>query len=132
MKRVIVFLVLVWLTAILFPGCEDEEKVITKPSIEFKTGGDYKSVNTSAFPDDSLKVGVMAKSGNQGHLILFEISRNGETMESIDIDRSSLDADIYIIKDTMQTELWKFLVRDRANAADSVSITIALADTSSV
>jgi hypothetical protein len=129
MKKVTILLIVLLLAASLFNRCEDEEKVITKPSIEFKKGGDYTSTNSSVPPDDSLNVGIIAKSGNRGHLILFEVYRNGETMESIEIDRSTLDADMYIIKDTMQTELWKFLVRDKANAADSVSITLTLAGT---
>lgn len=91
--------------------CEDEEKVINEPSIQFKKGDDYTSSNSPARLDDSLKVGVMAESGNNGNLILFEICRNDETMESINLDKTSLDADIFIVKDTMSTETWKFLVR---------------------
>ena len=117
------------LIAILFAGCEDEETVLRKPSIELKKGGDYTSVNRSAFPQDTLQVGIIAESGNRGKLVLFEIYRNGETMESIAISRNSLDADLFIVKDTLQTELWRFLVRDKSNYADSVSITLTLADT---
>ncbi|GEM_PF-4510937 len=126
----------IWIIALLIVSflsmCEDEEKVFTKPSIEFKKGGDYTSVNASAYLDDSLKVGIMAESGNRGNLVLFEVYRNGETMESIEINRSSLDADVFIVKDTMQTELWKFLVRDKANYADSVSFTLTRVDTTGI
>lgn len=115
--------------AFFLPMCEDEETALKKPSIEFKKGGDYTSTGKSAFPDDTLMVGIMAESGNRGKLVLFEIYRNGETMESIEISRNSLDADLLIVKDTMQTELWKFLVRDRSDYADSVSFTLTLADT---
>jgi len=128
MKKTSAILIIAVLIASFLSMCEDEEKVITKPDIAFKKGGDYTSTNSSAHLDDSLKVGIMAESGNRGHLVLFEIYRNGETMESIEIDRSSLDADVYIVKDTMQTELWKFLVRDKANSADSVSMTLTLID----
>ena len=117
------------LIAFLLPACEDEVNVLKKPSIELKKGGDYTSANRSAFPDDTLQVGIMAESGTRGKLVLFEIYRNGETMESIEINRNSLDADLFIVKDTLQTELWKFLVRDRSNYADSVSLTLTLADT---
>jgi hypothetical protein len=132
MKKYSVILIVSVLTASFFCMCEDEEKVITRPSIEFKMGGDYTSASASASLHDSLKVGIIAESGNRGPLVLFEISRNGEIMESIGMKRSSLDADVYIIKDTLLSEAWKFLVRDKVNSADSVSITLTLADTSGI
>ena len=117
---------------LLFNMCEDEEKTITKPSIQFKKGENYTFVNDSARVDDSLKVGIMAESGSSGKLILFEIFRNDESFESIDIDRSTLDADLIIVKDTFSAETWKFLVRDKGNKADSVSLRIFLKDTLSI
>jgi len=116
----------------LFNMCEDEEKTVTKPTIQFKEGDNYTFSNDSARLDDSLKVGIMAESGSSGKLTIFEIFRNDETIESIDLDRSSLDADLLIVKDTFSTETWKFLVRDKGNKADSVSLTITLVDTLSI
>ena len=116
---------------LIFCMCEDEKQVTKFPSIQFKLGEEYTSKNDSAKFQDSLKIGIMAESGNKGNLILFEIFKNEETVESIDINRATLDADILILKDTLFNEYWKFLVRDKSNRADSISILFTL-DTLSI
>jgi hypothetical protein len=131
MKKTIVFTILTFCLMFVFITCEDEVTKTIDPSIQFKRGDDYTWLNDSARYLDTIKVGIMAEAGNKGNLILFEISRNDEAVQTIDINKEKLDADVIIVKDSILTENWKFFVKDKSNRADSVSLVVTL-DTSGI
>jgi len=127
------FLILVVFCLFLFFSCKKNEENTTGPFIQFKTGGQYISSDTSILIGKNFTVGITASKGD-ANITNFVIKLdNGTTQTYLDsgLNSATFSLDKILTKGVSQNEAWTFIVRDKNGKTASLSFIIT-ADSSSV
>ncbi|HBB90264.1 MAG TPA: hypothetical protein DC042_00665 [Bacteroidales bacterium] len=110
------------LVASLLTGCGKDNG---NPTIKFGTAPGLVYEDTILKVNDSIRISVEAEWNGFDQLNLLEIRLDGEKVSSQSLKTESAVFTITLVKSTLETELWEFIVSDkRANSAQ-VELTLS-------
>jgi len=110
------------LVASLLTGCGKDNG---NPTIKFGSAPGLVYEDTILKVNDSIRISVEAEWNGFDQLNLLEIRLDGEKVSSQSLKTESAVFTITLVKSTLETELWEFIVSDkRANSAQ-VELTLS-------
>lgn len=118
------FYILLFVTLGLLLSCEkNSSENNTKPTITLKSGSSYVSKDTAIAAGSQITIGIQVSSTGGENLTNLVVKSN-DTLKLLDygFNAEVLEKDVVIIKNIVQTEIIKCIIRIAKGISDSISL----------
>lgn len=133
MKTIRLIIASVFVTGVLFVSCKKDKDQQIPPTISFKTGSGYTSVNDTLHTNDTIVVGITAaKSEDKDLLTRFVATQKYDAGTATTLLNESFNQDTYskdmtiITRNVAGSEAYTFTIINRDGLTKTLSLTFVV------